>query len=76
VSCERWNWFMPFIASWPVNIACPPGDRCVASPSGEMATRPRASTGLMVTLARTAALVVARSCAVLSLPFNRRPLPK
>ena len=29
----------------PVNMPMPPGDRCVASPSGACATRPRASIG-------------------------------
>ena len=54
----------------------PPGDRCVASPSGGVATRPRASIGLSVTFARIAALTVARSCAWLSVPFSRSPLAK
>ena len=54
----------------------PPGERCVASPSGGVATSPRASTGWIATLARIAALVVARSCALLSVPFRRRPLAK
>jgi hypothetical protein len=42
------------------------GEAREASPSGHAATRPRASIGLSVTLARTAALTVARSCAWLS----------
>ena len=41
-----------------------------------IATSPRASTGKMATFARRAALVVARSCAWLSTPFSRNPLPK
>jgi Flp pilus assembly secretin CpaC len=37
------------------------GEACVASPRGADAIRPRASTGKISTLARSAALVVARS---------------
>ena len=54
----------------------PPGEACVASPSGAAATRPRASTGKIATFARSAAFVVARSCAWLSTPFSCRPLAK
>ena len=54
----------------------PPGEALEASPSGGVATRPRASIGNSTTLARIAALVVARSCAWLSKPFSRRPLAK
>ncbi len=54
----------------------PPPDARVASPSGEDATSPRASTGKIATFARSAALVVARSCAWLSTPFSRSPLAK
>jgi len=56
--------------------AMPPGDPCVASPSGASAIKPRASMGQNETPARMAALIVAWSWAWLSTPFNRRPLAK
>src|SRR3954462_3459934 len=42
-------------ACWPLNIDSPPDEAFVASPSGALATRPRASTGKIETLARSAA---------------------
>ena len=60
----------------PLNMPIPPGDGRVASPSGKVATSPRASTGKKATLERIAALMVARSCAWLSVPFKRRPPAK
>ena len=63
-------------ANRPENMPTPPGDGLVASPSGGVATSPRASMVWMATFARIAALTVARSCAWLSVPFSRRPLAK
>ena len=60
----------------PENMPMPPGDACDALPSGGVAIRPRVSMGLIVTLDRTAAFTVARSCAMLSAPLSRRPLPR
>ena len=54
---------MVFIAIWPENMARPPDEARVASPSGADATSPRASTGKIATFERIAAFVVARSCA-------------
>jgi len=60
----------------PENIATPPGEAFVASPRGAVATRPRASMGRIDTFTRSAAFVVARSCAWLSTPFSRTRLAK
>ena len=54
----------------------PPGERWLALPSGAIATSPRASTGRSGTFARIAALVVARICAMLSVPFRLARLVK
>ena len=72
VSCDRCSRATCCCASAPVNMPMPPGERWLALPSGAIATSPRASTGKIWTFARIAALVVARICALLSVPFTLR----